>query len=506
MVDSRSRKNFFFAVFLLPCVVLYSIFFVYPFLNGLYISLTNWDGLTPRSPITMDASEFEKRILNRLDRPADRAYLLSVYAKNETGNTYDRLSMGGWQRHRVESLIAKTGYQPDRNRFVGLKNYADILAGKVGESFYPRAFSQSYYTVTSALPQQIDKKDFTKNFLSRLTSAERSEFDSVYLDSGAMYTLNPDSTEFGFEDMIWLIPEVDVDATIDPALVDGLVVQIREISLTGDRSGLESAVSAFGADNRLSAASIASVREGAAGIFSFGAVKSLMAAKWTSRGFDLGVVGFTLFFAFFSVIGINLLAFLLALALDTGLKGQSFLRSVFFLPNVLSMIIVALIWKMLFFQMFPKLTGIEQWLSDPGKTPWLIVLVAVWQGAGYYMIVYLAGLQNIPPDVLEAATIDGAGPWQRFKNITLPLLLPAITISLFLTIANALKSFDLIYAMTSGSAYTYGTVPVVLDIFMDAFARKQAGLATAKAMLLFAFIFAITGAQLYIMKKKEIEQ
>jgi len=108
--------------------------------------------------------------------------------------------------------------------------------------------------------------------------------------------------------------------------------------------------------------------------------------------------------------------------------------------------------------------------------------------------------------VVEAAKIDGAGSWQRFKSITLPLLLPAVTISLFLTIANALKNFDMIYAMTSGSAYTFGTVPVVLDIFFDAFARKQAGLATAKAMLLFVLIFAITSIQLYVMKKREVEQ
>ena len=92
------------------------------------------------------------------------------------------------------------------------------------------------------------------------------------------------------------------------------------------------------------------------------------------------------------------------------------------------------------------------------------------------------------------------------RRLVLPLLVPALTISFFLTIANALKCFDLIYAMTSGSGYTFGTVPLVLDIFFDAFARKQAGLATAKAMLLFIVIFAITGIQLYVMKKKEVEQ
>ena len=129
---------------------------------------------------------------------------------------------------------------------------------------------------------------------------------------------------------------------------------------------------------------------------------------WTADKIQLGVVGFTFFFALFSVIGINVLAFLLALVLDSDLPGQKIFRTIFFLPNVLSMIIVALIWKMLFYQILPAISGIDLWLSDASKAPWLLVLVATWQGCGYYMIVYLAGLQNIPTDVIEASLIDGA--------------------------------------------------------------------------------------------------
>lgn len=506
MVESKSKKKFYFFVFLIPSFLLYTIFFIWPFFNGLYISLTNWDGLTPKAPINMDAFEFESTILNKLKKQADKDYLLSIYHYSDVGDSYSRFSLSGGARRKVESIIAKSGYEPERYRFVGLGNYLNILKGNVSDTFYPRFFGKSFYNSSSSLPQVIAKKNFSKNFLNKLSIDEKKIFFSFYEETESGYTLNPAQSEFGYEDTIWLIPEFEVENRILAADISNFISNIKKSSLLQDNNTIESLSNSFITEHGLSIDSSKMITEGVSGLYHLGQIKILLADKWQARGFDLGVIGFTLFFAFFSVIGINLLAFALALALDSGIKGQKYLRSVFFLPNVLSMIIVALIWKMLFFQMFPRITGIDQWLSDPAKTPWLIVLVAVWQGAGYYMIVYLAGLQNIPTDVIEAAKIDGASPIQRFSNITLPLLVPAFTISLFLTIANALKSFDLIYAMTSGSAYTYGTVPLVLDIYFDAFARKQAGLATAKAMLLFVVIFIITGIQLYVLKKKEVEQ
>ncbi|HWP68657.1 MAG TPA: sugar ABC transporter permease, partial [Rectinemataceae bacterium] len=240
-------------------------------------------------------------------------------------------------------------------------------------------------------------------------------------------------------------------------------------------------------------------------LFETGEFKTLLANEWRAKKIDLGVIGFTIFFALGNVILANLLAFWLALALDRKLKSRNVLRSVFFLPNVLSMIVVALIWSFIFFHLLPRLTGINTWMSDSAKAPWLLVFVSVWQASGYYMIVYLAGLQNIPPDVIEAATIDGAGPWDRLKRITLPLLMPAFTVCIFLSVANALKCFDLVYAMVGTSGYAVGTVPFVMDIFFDAFARKLAGLATAKATLLFLAILLVTGIQLILMKRKEVQ-
>jgi len=247
------------------------------------------------------------------------------------------------------------------------------------------------------------------------------------------------------------------------------------------------------------------VDEAASRLYSIGAFKELLSRTWKSASIDLGVVGFTLFFTVFTVLFGNLLAFALALALDSKIHSKNVLRSVFFLPNVLSMIVVALIWSFVFAKLLPKITGIETWMGDPLKTPWLVVLVAVWQAAGYYMVIYLAGLQNVPTEVMEAATIDGANWWQRLRHVVLPLLMPAFTICLFLSTANALKCFDIVYAMVGPAGYNFGTAPLVLDIFFDAFARKSAGLATAKAIILFAAIFLITGVQLRAMGKKEVQ-
>jgi raffinose/stachyose/melibiose transport system permease protein len=217
-------------------------------------------------------------------------------------------------------------------------------------------------------------------------------------------------------------------------------------------------------------------------------------------------VGFTLFFTFFNVLGSNLLAFFLAMALDARLKSRNVLRSVFFLPNVLSMVVVALVWSFVFYHLLPAVTGIDKWMGDPAKAPWLIVTVQVWQQSGYLMVIYLAGLQTIPADVLEAAMIDGTGFWGRLRRITLPLLVPAFTVCLFLSLSNSLKCFDLVYAMVGPSGYAVGTVPLVMDIFFDAFAKRLAGLATAKAILLFLAIVLITGIQLSVMKRREVQQ
>jgi raffinose/stachyose/melibiose transport system permease protein len=502
MVQNKAKRWTYFALFVLPALALYVTFFIVPFANGVRISFTNWDGLTPKSPISMEKSQFEARILDRIQSEADRKYILSVYALGSGDDSYRRLSLRGLERVRVEHIIGRTGYEPPRNRNVGFRNYLDIFGGKLKQNFYPRIYTQLNFSKTSDLPDEIRRKSFESDFLSRLDEGEAALARSFYSLSGEAYALLPRRSELALRNAI---AGIAASAGARAERTDALLGALRQAGLSRDKGALDAAVDTYSAGERLDVRGRDALQGAADSMYELGSFKLLLAEKWRSRKLDLGVVGFTAFFALMTVALGNLLSFMLALALDTGIKTKNVLRSVFFLPNVLSMVVVALVWSFVFFHLLPKLTGIQSWMGDSGKAPWLIVLVAVWQAAGYYMVIYLAGLQNIPTDVVEAATIDGAGWWQRLRHITLPMLAPAFTICFFLSIANALKSFDLMYAMVGPSGYALGTVPLVMDIYFDAFAQKAAGMATAKAMLLFALIFLVTGIQLRAMGKKEVQ-
>ena len=506
MVQPRWKSALYFALFVLPALALYGLFFLYPFAQGIRISFTNWDGLTPRIPISLPKSEFESKILDRLPSESDRSYLLSIYHLDPDDGQYKRYAATGLTRYRLQHLMRVAGYQPDQYRVVGYANYVRIFTGGVEERFYPHMFTQVNYNADSDLPATIPKTDFEKGFLAKLVNPQDRQLALEFYElQNGTYHLKPKYDEFSIEDRIWLLPEVDKQKIVRSEKVDDLLSAVKEAGLKGDTASMNAAVDAFVKSNPLSSASAHQARSAAEQIFRLGSLKRLLAATWVRQRFEMGVVGFTIFFTIFNVLLSNLLGFFLALALDSGIKSQKVLRTIFFLPNVLSMIVVALIWSLVFYNLLPALTGIDKWMGDPDKAPWLIVLVQVWQQAGYLMVIYLAGLSNIPTDVLEAASIDGTSFPARLRYITLPLLVPAFTICLFLSISNSLKSFDLMYAMVGPSGYALGTVPFVMDIFFDAFAKKLAGLATAKAILLFLAIALITGIQLSITKRREVQ-
>ncbi|UCF97414.1 MAG: sugar ABC transporter permease [Spirochaetaceae bacterium] len=505
MVGSKFKRWLYFCVFVLPALAAYALFFINPFAQGIRISFTNWDGTTPRTPISMAKGQFEEQILSRIEREEDRDFLLRIYSLDPADSQYKRYELTGSDRNRIVRILNRVGYRPETFRYVGLKNFIDIFSGRVEERFYPRRYTRVNYNQNSQLPLEIPLAEFEKVFMGNLNNEEeRSLAGEVYERGEEAYTLRTEFDEFTLEDRIWLLPEVDVAYSVPPNAVDELIASVREAGLADDQAALQQAVSRFLDTYSLSASSAAEVREAARDIYNLGEFKRLLAERWVERKFELGVVGFTLFFMFFNVLFSNLLAFMLALALDQKLKSRNILRTIFFLPNVLSMIVVALVWSFVFFNLMPALTGIELWMGDPGKAPWLIVMVQVWREAGYLMVIYLAGLQSIPTDVHEAALIDGAKARQKLRYVVLPLLVPALTICLFLSLSNSLKSFDLVYAMVGPSGYALGTVPFVMDIFFDAFAKRLAGLATAKAMLLFIAILLITGVQLTVMKRREV--
>ncbi len=506
MVQPRWKSALYFALFVLPGLALYALFFLYPFGQGIRISFTDWDGLTPRIPISMAKGDFESQILNRLPRADERSFLLSIYHLDPADNQYKRYAATGLTRYRLQHLLRVAGFQPEGYKVVGFANYLRIFTGGVEERFYPHVFTQVNYNADSDLPATIPRGDFEKHFLARLSTPQDRELAfAFYSLQDDVYRLKARFDEFALEDRIWLLPEVAVKKVISSEKVDALLSSVKTAGLQKDQAAFNVAVSDFVASSPLSPAEAGEVKAATEQIYKLGALKGLLASTWVQQRFEMGVIGFTIFFTIFNVLFSNLIGFLLALALDTGIKSQKVLRSVFFLPNVLSMIVVALVWSFVFYNLLPALTGIDKWMGDPDKAPWLIVMVQVWQQAGYLMVIYLAGLSNIPTDVLEAASIDGTGFAARLRHITLPLLVPAFTICLFLSLSNSLKSFDLMYAMVGPSGYALGTIPFVMDIFFDAFAKKLAGLATAKAILLFIAIALITGVQLSITKRREVQ-
>lgn len=220
---------------------------------------------------------------------------------------------------------------------------------------------------------------------------------------------------------------------------------------------------------------------------------------------------FTLKFTAVTVIATNLFGFLLALLLTLPLKGRNALRTIFFLPNVIGGILLGYIWQFIFtkgFKTIGELTGWSlfelPWLGTPETGFWGLVIVFVWQTTGYMMIIYIAAIVGVPKDLMEAATIDGATYWQTIRKITAPLIMPAITVCLFLTTSNAFKMFDLNLSLTKGGPGT-STQSLAYNIYAEALVNNRYGLGTAKAMLFFFAVSIIAITQVWLTKRKEVE-
>ncbi|MDF9843122.1 MULTISPECIES: sugar ABC transporter permease [unclassified Paenibacillus] len=219
---------------------------------------------------------------------------------------------------------------------------------------------------------------------------------------------------------------------------------------------------------------------------------------------------FTLRFTVVSVVAANALALLLAFLLMTALKTKKVLRTIFFMPNVIGGILLGYIWQFIFtkgFATIGEITGISffqlPWLGTPSTGFWGLVIVFVWQTAGYMMVIYIAALAGIPKDLIEAARIDGARAPQLFRSVYVPLIMPAITICLFLTTSNAFKMFDLNLSLTKGGPGT-STQSLAYNIYAEALINNRYGLGTAKALLFFVAVSLITVTQVWVTKRKEV--
>ncbi len=221
---------------------------------------------------------------------------------------------------------------------------------------------------------------------------------------------------------------------------------------------------------------------------------------------------FTLILGIVTIIFTNVLAFITAFFLSEKIFGGSISRAMFFLPNIISGVMVSYVWYFIFTRAIPDvgkmlsnhfLSNIS-WFGTPGWAFAATTIVSVWQGTGFLMILYIAGLQTIPKDVLEAAKLDGCVGIKKIAYIELPLLMTTVTVNLFVSIANSFKAFDIPFALTGGGPGG-STQTIALDIYNDAFGSFRYGYASAKSVILFLMVAAVTLVQLWITRKKEVQ-
>ena len=246
-------------------------------------------------------------------------------------------------------------------------------------------------------------------------------------------------------------------------------------------------------------------------------------SKWTWVGFDNYVSAFndpsflhafwyTAIFAVTSLILINVLSFAVAYALTRGIRGTNIFRTVFFMPNLIGGIVLGYIWAMIFDGVLSRYGTSILLKSQYGY--WGLQILMAWQLIGYMMIIYIAGLQAVPEDILEAARIDGANAWQTLWKVTIPNVMPSITICTFLTLTNSFKLFDQNLALTAGRPFIQNagetvktTEMLALNIYSSFYASTtNRGVGQAKAVIFFVLVAAISILQLSSSRKKEVQQ
>ncbi len=216
---------------------------------------------------------------------------------------------------------------------------------------------------------------------------------------------------------------------------------------------------------------------------------------------------FTVLFAVVSILLINIVAFGLATLLTRALKGTNIFRTVFFMPNLIGGIVLGYIWQIL-------INGVLSIVGEPllalnsSAGYWGLIILMCWQQIGYMMIIYIAGLQNVPGDILEAAAIDGANKWNLLWRVKLPMIMSSITICVFLTLTNSFKLFDQNLALTGGDP-NHMTEMLALNIYQTFYARSGAlfkGYGQAKAVIFCVLVIVISLGQLIATRSKEVQQ
>lgn len=217
---------------------------------------------------------------------------------------------------------------------------------------------------------------------------------------------------------------------------------------------------------------------------------------------------FTFKFAIFATVLVNAIALAIAIGLNGKIKFKNFLKAIYFLPYMLGTLIVGFVFKFIFSALVPNFGHLIHlpmlYNNILGTThAWIgILIVTIWQGLAFNTLIYLAGLQSVDPQIYEAAALDGVGPWQKFRNITFPLIAPFFTINLVLSVKGYLMVFDQIMAMTNGGPGN-STTSISVEIYTQGFQGSQFAIQSANAVVLFIVVLVISLIQLSILNKRE---
>ena len=232
------------------------------------------------------------------------------------------------------------------------------------------------------------------------------------------------------------------------------------------------------------------------------------ASSFTDTAY-LQALGRTLVYSFFAVILINALAFFLAYLVTSGVKGENFFRAGFFIPNLIGGIVLGYVWKFVFNRAFvavaDAITGgtNPSLLSTPSGAMFCLILVSVWQYAGYMMLIYVAGFMSVPDSLKEAAMIDGCTPAQAMKDVTIPLMRASFVQCIFLSITRCFMVYDVNLSLTKGEPFN-SSVLAAMHVYNQAFTYKNYGTGQAEALILFVICAIVGVTQVYIGKKGEV--
>lgn len=216
------------------------------------------------------------------------------------------------------------------------------------------------------------------------------------------------------------------------------------------------------------------------------------------------VLGNSLYFALLITVANNVLSLTLALGLNRSFRGRGAVRSAFFFPTCLSTVLAAFIWNFLFRDVFSQLWGVKSMLGNMQIVIPGIVIIALWNGLGINIVIYLANLTNIPKELYEAAIVDGAGPWQKFRRVTVPMLMPSFTVCITMTLISGLKEFATTMAATGGGPGRSSEM-ISIYIYKNLYSYYQAGYGQAVALVFMALLAVCGGVLTKILRSREVE-